>query len=193
MHGRVLAMDATRVTARAGAKPGGGGGPHRAGVPPPRASQVAADTRPAADGQEGGRRKKKKKRKHDDEAAPPKPAAAATAAASSAGEMDDIFGGLSSAKRDARARAEVAAAAAEAAAREKAAARDAGARASARQLVRDPIFGEEYDPARQLDPMRARVYRFDRKSGLNVYKAHDLGLGHGGGTPLCPFDCQCCF
>ena len=60
-------------------------------------------------------------------------------------------------------------------------------------MVRDPIFGEEYDPSLCIDPNNARVHRFDRESGFNVYKAHHLGLGHGGGTPLCPFDCMCCF
>ena len=33
----------------------------------------------------------------------------------------------------------------------------------------------------------------DQTSGYNVYKAHALGLGRGGGTPLCPFDCKCCY
>ena len=58
---------------------------------------------------------------------------------------------------------------------------------------RDPIFGEEYDPDAPINPMKARVHRFDNPSGLNVYKAHALGLGLGGGTALCPFDCDCCF
>ena len=40
---------------------------------------------------------------------------------------------------------------------------------------------------------RGDAARFDQPSGLNVYKAHALGLGRGGGTPLCPFDCDCCF
>jgi hypothetical protein len=39
----------------------------------------------------------------------------------------------------------------------------------------------------------APVHRFDRASGLPVYKAHLLKVGEGGGTPLCPFDCDCCF
>ena len=39
-------------------------------------------------------------------------------------------------------------------------------------------------------PLRLQV---DQTSGYNVYKAHALGLGRGGGTPLCPFDCKCCY
>ena len=33
----------------------------------------------------------------------------------------------------------------------------------------------------------------DQTSGYNVYKAHALGLGRGGDTSLCPFDCKCCY
>lgn len=37
------------------------------------------------------------------------------------------------------------------------------------------------------------IERIDKKTGLPVYKAHLLKIGEGGGTPLCPFDCDCCF
>eukprot|EP00598_Pedospumella_elongata_P012966 CAMPEP_0184989332 /NCGR_PEP_ID=MMETSP1098-20130426/27954_1 /TAXON_ID=89044 /ORGANISM="Spumella elongata, Strain CCAP 955/1" /LENGTH=138 /DNA_ID=CAMNT_0027514309 /DNA_START=81 /DNA_END=497 /DNA_ORIENTATION=+ len=39
----------------------------------------------------------------------------------------------------------------------------------------------------------APLERIDAESGLPVYKAHLLKVGEGGGTPLCPFDCNCCF
>jgi hypothetical protein len=39
----------------------------------------------------------------------------------------------------------------------------------------------------------APLERIDVESGLPVYKAHLLKVGEGGGTPLCPFDCNCCF
>lgn len=39
----------------------------------------------------------------------------------------------------------------------------------------------------------APVERIDAATGLPVYKAHLLEVGGGGGTPLCPFDCDCCF
>ena len=37
------------------------------------------------------------------------------------------------------------------------------------------------------------VHRYDNESGLPVYKYTGLLVGQGGGTPLCPFDCDCCF
>ena len=37
------------------------------------------------------------------------------------------------------------------------------------------------------------VHRLDAETGLPVYKAHLLKVGEGGGTKLCPFDCNCCF
>ena len=39
----------------------------------------------------------------------------------------------------------------------------------------------------------APLERIDAESGLPVYKAHILRVGEGGGTALCPFDCDCCF
>lgn len=35
--------------------------------------------------------------------------------------------------------------------------------------------------------------RFDEELGVNVYSVAALGVGRGGGTDACPFDCQCCF
>ena len=39
----------------------------------------------------------------------------------------------------------------------------------------------------------APLERIDTESGLPVYKAHLLKTMEGGGTELCPFDCDCCF
>ena len=39
----------------------------------------------------------------------------------------------------------------------------------------------------------APLERIDPESGLPVYKAYLLEVGGGGGTELCPFDCECCF
>ena len=39
----------------------------------------------------------------------------------------------------------------------------------------------------------APLERIDKESGFPVYKAHLLKVGEGGGTDLCPFDCDCCF
>ena len=105
-------------------------------------------------------------------------------------DLDDIFAGLAG-KREA---VREAARAAEAAAAVPEAPRD-DARGKRRRgrFERDNVFGEEYDPSVAIDPQNARVHRFDNPSGLRVFKAHALGLGRGGGTPLCPFDCTCCF
>lgn len=40
----------------------------------------------------------------------------------------------------------------------------------------------------QLDPIG-----YDEESGMKVYREDQLNLGKGGNTPLCPFDCDCCF
>ena len=48
------------------------------------------------------------------------------------------------------------------------------------------------EPFRLVSP-EAPVHRIDDATGLPVYKAHLLKVGEGGGTPLCPFDCNCCF
>jgi len=31
------------------------------------------------------------------------------------------------------------------------------------------------------------------EEGWNIYTEEELRLGGGGGTPLCPWDCQCCW
>jgi len=41
---------------------------------------------------------------------------------------------------------------------------------------------------------RGREPRRKTEEGWNVYKEDELGIsGAGGDTPLCPFDCDCCF
>lgn len=34
---------------------------------------------------------------------------------------------------------------------------------------------------------------YDEESGMKIYREDQLNLGKGGNTPLCPFDCDCCF
>ena len=122
--------------------------------------------------------------------APPPAAAPAAADADDDETLDDIFGGLANARatRDAKRQAAEEAERARSEAEAAAAAR----RKPPSELVRDPIFGEVYE-ADHVDPQNAKVHRHDRESGLRVFKAHALGLGRGGGTRLCPFDCNCCF
>jgi len=35
--------------------------------------------------------------------------------------------------------------------------------------------------------------RRQTEEGFNVYSPEELKLGGGGGTRLCPWDCNCCF
>lgn len=54
------------------------------------------------------------------------------------------------------------------------------------------IIQSRYRPSKIINP-EAPLERIDPATGLPVYKAHLLKVGEGGGTPLCPFDCNCCF
>ncbi len=43
---------------------------------------------------------------------------------------------------------------------------------------------------------RAQEQKGSRKiteDGYKVYSLEELGVGKGGDTDLCPFDCECCF
>ncbi|GAA5904731.1 hypothetical protein JCM8208_001338 [Rhodotorula glutinis] len=41
--------------------------------------------------------------------------------------------------------------------------------------------------------MDSRGTRKKTEDGLPIYSLDELNIGHGGDTPECPFDCQCCF
>lgn len=47
---------------------------------------------------------------------------------------------------------------------------------------KDDLFGTSAQRKRRRDP-----------EGLAIYSAEELRVGEGGGTPQCPFDCDCCF
>jgi hypothetical protein len=108
------------------------------------------------------------------------------------GEIDNLFGELSNNKKK---RAQEDAAAAEAAETEKSRKRSkAHTMMKSMDAAQDASYGlvrSELGP--HIISPDAPVHRFDRSSGLPVYKAHLLKVGEGGGTPLCPFDCDCCF
>ncbi|RIB19643.1 hypothetical protein C2G38_1252654 [Gigaspora rosea] len=40
---------------------------------------------------------------------------------------------------------------------------------------------------------RGTKSRKTTEDGLAVYDINELNIGNGGDTPLCPFDCDCCF
>lgn len=54
------------------------------------------------------------------------------------------------------------------------------------------IIQSNYKRSKITNP-EAPLERIDPGTGLPVYKAHLLRVGEGGGTSLCPFDCNCCF
>ncbi len=90
------------------------------------------------------------------------------------GVMDDLFGGLAQKKqvrKDAAAKVKAAAKAKKA--MEKRAAKEARAQRGGGAGAGGPD-------------------RFD-DDGLPIYSTASLGIGQGGGTPDCPFDCTCCF
>jgi hypothetical protein len=55
------------------------------------------------------------------------------------------------------------------------------------------IIQSKYKRTGKIINPEAPLHRVDKETGLPVYKAHLLRVGEGGGTPLCPFDCNCCF
>ncbi|PIN22433.1 hypothetical protein CDL12_04863 [Handroanthus impetiginosus] len=46
-----------------------------------------------------------------------------------------------------------------------------------------------------IDEPTSRSRRKRTADGLSIYTEEELGIGkpEAGGTPLCPFDCDCCF
>lgn len=91
--------------------------------------------------------------------------------------IDDLFQTLKTAKKEKRLKIDAEATAAEIVIRAD--------RAKSKALT----AGEKF---KHKSP-EAPVHRIDAASGLPVYKAALLRAGDGGGTALCPFDCDCCF
>ncbi|EWM20684.1 Protein of unknown function DUF1764, eukaryotic [Nannochloropsis gaditana] len=50
--------------------------------------------------------------------------------------------------------------------------------------------GRRYDP--QRDDPDVRPWKRDA-TGMPIYDPESMRVGKGGGTALCPFDCNCCF
>lgn len=111
--------------------------------------------------------KKNKKHKKEKEKDTNSGIKAVGATKSLGGGIDDIFGSYQAKKKE---RVE---------AKEK---------AEAKKARRDRMEAEER--AKVLVPLRV-----DPDTGFNVYSEAQLGIDYsrGGDTPLCPFDCQCCF
>mmetsp|Transcript_142823 Transcript_142823/g.397845 ORF Transcript_142823/g.397845 Transcript_142823/m.397845 type:complete len:253 (+) Transcript_142823:61-819(+) len=82
--------------------------------------------------------------------------------------------------------------------------RGTGTGSRPRARVRQPKHGSAKDPLGRGDEWvndgLGGVYNKEGWTGrktpgdkLRIFKAHLLQVGAGGGTPLCPFDCECCF
>jgi len=54
--------------------------------------------------------------------------------------------------------------------------------------------GADDEQERAFRDSRGKEPRKKTEEGWNIYKEDELGIaGAGGNTPLCPFDCDCCF
>jgi hypothetical protein len=103
-------------------------------------------------------------------------------------EIDDMFAGLKSKKAEKEVE------------EEQKKAEEIAAKKRKRQQEKEEeeinhtygIISSNLAPKSIINP-EAPVERVDPGTGYRVYKAHLLKVGEGGGTPLCPFDCDCCF
>ncbi|KAI9062961.1 DUF1764-domain-containing protein [Trametes sanguinea] len=66
--------------------------------------------------------------------------------------------------------------------------KSAGAAPKAKKPKKDREEEERFKDSRGTGPRRTT------EEGFAIYKEDELGItDQGGDTPLCPFDCQCCF
>lgn len=95
-------------------------------------------------------------------------------------DINEMFASAKSKRAEAEAAAEAAAVAAE-----------AEAAAIAARVKRLSEAGAAANRLRGDDS--PTPLRFDAELGMNIYSLDALKVGKGGGTDLCPFDCDCCF
>jgi len=56
------------------------------------------------------------------------------------------------------------------------------------------VAGSNKEDAERFKDSRGSGPRRKTEEGWSIYKEDELGIGdEGGDTPLCPFDCDCCF
>ncbi|KAG1881825.1 hypothetical protein C8R48DRAFT_682398 [Suillus tomentosus] len=59
---------------------------------------------------------------------------------------------------------------------------------------REKVYETRKDDEDRFKDSRGSGPRRKTDDGLNIYKEDELGISNtGGDTPLCPFDCECCF
>ncbi|KLO15893.1 DUF1764-domain-containing protein [Schizopora paradoxa] len=58
----------------------------------------------------------------------------------------------------------------------------------------NPSTNSDKDGLEKFQDSRGSASRRRTEEGFLIYKEEELGISNGGGdTPLCPFDCECCF
>eukprot|EP00729_Bicosta_minor_P013582 gene13582-30541_t len=92
------------------------------------------------------------------------------AAAAQSSEIDDIFGAPKSSKAKAKPAVEI------------------KPKKGKRQQNMMDNDDDDFSDSRGLKRKARKIV-----DGIKVYGEDELKLGTGGGTPLCPFDCACCF
>jgi hypothetical protein len=132
------------------------------------------------------------KKKHDDEQDAKKKAGGGGKRKT---VIDDIFASAASAKKKKKKEEE----------EEKAKLKEAGGAGDAsagkkKKKQAGPQSGKfvpaEYSSAKDdidLDGIFPRYKRKKTNEGYALYSEKELRIDQGGGTPLCPFDCNCCF
>lgn len=53
-------------------------------------------------------------------------------------------------------------------------------------------FDKKLDELKEADQKSGKQRRVT-EDGFKIYTLEELGVGKGGDTDLCPFDCDCCF
>lgn len=59
---------------------------------------------------------------------------------------------------------------------------------------KEKLAGKMFEKAKEIDKTaNAKKVRKTTEDGFKIYTMEELGIGKGGDTELCPFDCDCCF
>ncbi|PFH32501.1 hypothetical protein BESB_018190 [Besnoitia besnoiti] len=131
--------------------------------------------RPPAFGAGEAERKKKKKRRQETKEEEPVAEASGGCPQDSRKEIDDLFADLM------------------------------GGGKKGKETAKDGAKGKMAEGAKKKGKKKRRPQTFDEDmrlnqpavrrtaDGLRIYTEEELGIGKGGDTPECPFDCSCCF
>ncbi|KAK8817932.1 hypothetical protein WA556_002349 [Blastocystis sp. ATCC 50177/Nand II] len=63
-----------------------------------------------------------------------------------------------------------------------------------KELKKEKIrMRKEFEAINEMKATHGDPIGYDEESGMKIYREDQLNIGKGGNTPLCPFDCDCCF